>query len=98
MFTKKLFKVQAEWFGGQDGLEANNTMEAYAHDAIHAVFNLGVRLEDEELVLNLQQSLQGLEVSSNMVDKVTDALAKLINQDIELFLELQTFIESVFVK
>ena len=96
MFTKRLYKVQAEWFAEQEGLEVNKTMEAFAHDSVHAVLELGVTLEEEELVLNVQQSLLGYEVSSHMVNKVTDTLAKLINQDIELFMELQTFIESVF--
>ena len=96
MFTKRLYKKQAVWFAGQEGLEMNKTMEAFAHDSVHAVLGLGVTLEEEELVLNVQQSLIGKEISSHMVNKVTDTLAKLINQDIELFMELQTFIESVF--
>lgn len=96
MFTKRLFTIQANWFAQHEGLMPNRQMEAICHDAVHSVFGIGVSLEDEELALNLEQSLRGLEVSTHMQDKVANALAALINSDIELFMELQTFIESVF--
>lgn len=96
MFTKRLFTIQANWFANIDGLMSNRHMQAFAHDAIHSVFGLGVSLGEEELALNLEQALRGLEVSVHMQDKVTEAIATLINSDIELFMELQAFIESAF--
>jgi hypothetical protein len=96
MFTKRLFTIQANWFAKHEGLMPNRQIAAFAHDAIHSVFGIGVSLEDEELALNLEQSLRGLQVSTHMQAKVTDALAALINSDVELFMELQTFIESAF--
>ena len=96
MFTKRLFTIQANWFASTEGLLPNRHMQAFAHDAIHSVFGLGVSLGEEELALNLEQAIRGLEVSVHMQDAVTDEIATLINSDIELFMELQAFIESAF--
>lgn len=96
MFTKRLFIIQANWFANIEGLMPNCQLQAFAHDAIHSVFGIGVSLKEEELALNIEQALCGLEVATHMQDAVTDAIANLINSDVELFMELQAFIDATY--
>ena len=63
MFTKNLFVITANWFANYDGLGVNHTDAAFAHDCVHAVFNIGVSLKEEELVLNLTNCLLGQETN-----------------------------------
>ena len=93
MFTKNLFVITANWFANYNGLGANHTDAAFAHDCVHAVFGIGVSLKEEELVLNLTNCLIGQETNPKMEQAIEEAIAS-VNMD--LLIELSTYLEATF--
>lgn len=66
MISTNLFSVETialveEFHCSKPGLDPVTTEKALVHDVIHAVTGLGVTLEDEEIVLNIQNLLGGEE-------------------------------------
>ena len=64
MINTNLFSVDTialveEFHNSKPGLDPVTTEKALVHDVIHAVTGLGVTLEDEEIVLNIQNTLGG---------------------------------------
>ncbi|MGL5076779.1 MAG: hypothetical protein ACRDBG_13280 [Waterburya sp.] len=92
MFTKRLFTIQANWFAQHEGLMPNRQIAAFAHDSWHALFNLGVSLEEERLVLNIESYLIDGFCDSEMETLVIEAIAHV---DSDLLVEHMTFIESL---
>ncbi|MGL5076927.1 MAG: hypothetical protein ACRDBG_14030 [Waterburya sp.] len=92
MFTKRLFIIQANWFAQHEGLMPNRHMQAFAHDGWHALFNLGVSLEEERLVLNIESYLTDGFCDSEMETLVIDAIAHV---DSDLLMEHMLFVESL---
>jgi hypothetical protein len=92
MFTKNLFSIVSAWYANQENLAPNTTLTAFAHDLSHAIFHLGVSLEDEEKVLNIENFLtEGVcnpELEAFVIEAISD-----VNSD--LLVEYMTFIESL---
>ena len=65
-----LIQLANEFQSSHEGLDTNTTNEAILHDAIHAVTGLGVSLEDEEVVLNITNYLQGGETNPKLTERV----------------------------
>lgn len=55
-------------------LDINTTNEAIVHDALHAILGLSTSLEDEEVVLNVVNCLEGGEVNPRLLERVTTLL------------------------
>ncbi len=92
MFTKRLFTIQANWYSNQENLAPNTTLAAFAHDLGHAIFNLGVSLEDEERVLNIENFLTEGTCNPELEAFVIEAIS---NVDSDLLVEYMTFVESL---
>lgn len=93
MFTKNLFVITANWFANYDGLGVNHTEAAFAHDCVHAVFNIGVSLPEEELVLNLTNCLLGQQTNPKMEQAIEEAI---VSVDMNLLVELSTYLDATF--
>ena len=90
MLSQSLKQLATE-FQQSLSLDVNTTDEAYAHDAVHALTGLGVTLEDEELVLNITEVLQGGECLAKHTDRVINFIQLMAEADIELFTELANY-------
>ncbi len=84
--SRELYNTVRDWYSNQENLDVNTTPEAFAHDAVHAMFKQGVTLEEERLVLNIQNSLTGEGVDPAMQAAVENALASIT--DFDLLLEV----------
>lgn len=92
MFTKNLFSTVSAWYSNQENLAPNTTLAAFAHDLGHAIFDLGVSLEDEEKVLNIENFLTEGTCNPELEAFVIEAISN-VNSD--LLVEYMTFIESL---
>ena len=75
-------------------LDINTTDEAYVHDAIHALTGLGVTLEDEEIVLNITEVLQGGNCLPRHETRVLDFIQLMTVADIEVFSEIVNYFSN----
>lgn len=93
MISQQVIDLATE-FQESLNLDINTTDEAYMHDAIHAMTGLGVTLEDEEIVLNITEVLQGGECLPRHESRVNSFIELMILADIELFTEIANFFSN----
>ena len=90
MISQQVINLATE-FQQSLNLDINTTDEAYMHDAIHAMTGLGVSLQDEEIVLNITEVLQGGECLPQHEARVNNFIELMILADIELFTEVANY-------
>lgn len=70
----------AEWHAAHTNLDPVTTAEAAAHDAMHAYLGLGVSVEEEDLVQNCVEILQGGECLPQHQERCELLLSLLSNE------------------
>jgi hypothetical protein len=91
--SKEIQKLATEFQQSIPDLFPNTTDYAFFHDALHRVLGLGVTLEDEASVLQVEVLLGGRDLPEDCIEAATDHLAKISS---DLLVEFCGFYTSHF--